>query len=161
MCNVSTHNRPLSFSLRVQFMAGISMFTRKGKKGQVFSILLSKNGCCNAALRFRWRRDGVTGPSRWDSWLTAWTHGGCFSFKTLVYLQYYVSAPSTNGVRWHRKRAVCWVTAVTYEHQSEGVKHTPTFRPPAPAHTEPGPWIYEYHMNILIPTRWTQRQSQG
>lgn len=59
---------------------------------------------------------------------------------------------STNSVGRQRKRAICWVTAVTREHQVQTCKTHPrlllTFRPPAPRFTLN--WRYEYMNNRSI-----------
>lgn len=70
MCYVGTHWSPISFPLRGWFMASMSMFRRclSCEESPLFSLLLSKNRCCNAALRQAGNR--VTLSSRWDSWLT-------------------------------------------------------------------------------------------
>lgn len=39
---------------------------------------------------------------------------------------YYTLTPSTKSVGRQRKRAICWVTAVTCEHRSRRVKRTPS-----------------------------------
>lgn len=76
LCAMLAHSGGLSVSpLQDWFMASISMFMRchrpatkkKKEKKILFSLLLSKNGCCNAALRYRQTEDGVTSPSREDN----------------------------------------------------------------------------------------------
>lgn len=69
------------------FMASISMFTRchcPVKKAHSFSLLLSKNECCNAALRYRQTRHRVTLSSRWDSWMTLRMLSHCYNWWAWV-----------------------------------------------------------------------------
>lgn len=131
------------------FMASISMFTRCHRPGKkAHSLLLSKNECCNAALRYRQTRRRVTVSSRWDSRSTlpkAAISGSDENWTCSTCLQ--------KSVGMLRKRAACWVTAITDEHQPKHGKAPSlllTAKPPAPRHTHRSDtmniWITDSYM---------------
>ena len=58
MCYVSTQRRPISFPCESDLWLALACLRDATvlQKSPVFSLLLSKNGCCNAALKCLWRK---------------------------------------------------------------------------------------------------------
>lgn len=86
------------------------MFTRchrpAKKKSLGFSLLLSKNGCCNAALEVQIKK-GWSYTVQSLRQLADIPQSSSFSFRQVMYLLYYMSTASTKFVGRLRTRAVC------------------------------------------------------
>lgn len=132
MCCVSSQLRSISFPLQEWVTAGICMFSRcrfaenKLNVSTVFSLLLSKNGCCNAAQRKGW---GYTVRS-----LRQFHTRTAATCRTLCLLHLQVNRLNA---------AVCWVTAVTCERRPKThLVSDLTFPPPAPRDANRADGVY-------------------
>ncbi len=100
--------------------------------------------------------DGVTLSSHWDSLLT---------FRWVLYLWYYLDTLPTKSVGSHRKRAICWVTAVSCKLWAS--VQTCKMHPVSLwlldhlLQDSRMLWINEYQIHIFSLTRWLQRRSQA
>lgn len=125
MCYVSTQRRPISFPCESDLWLALACLRDATvlQKSPVFSLLLSKNGCCNAALKCLWRKGrkkelSCTAQSLRQ--LADIPSRVSYCSICLLDLENLLSSVSNTGGL--RSRAVRWVTAVTCELQSKCVK---------------------------------------
>lgn len=119
------------------------------KESPLSSLLLSKKWCCNAALVHRQTRNRVTLSSRWESWMS-FPLSSCFRYR-------WCWMPCTTCLQKicrDAKRESCMLSHCYNRWGSVQTckTHLPTFKPPAPRHTQI--WRCEYMNNRFIHSAW-------